>query len=110
MNPGIETGLNQKARAQPVRTRFEVLVWTGVGVLILLALALVVHRIFFSPSGILVVQDEHAPWIMVHGPIDAEVSVPELVRAQGLMSENALRRLLDPGRLTRPDPKLAKKK
>jgi hypothetical protein len=56
-----------------VRTRFEVVVWTGAGVLVLVALALVVHRIFFSPSGILVLQDERAPWIMVKAPIDAEV-------------------------------------
>ena len=81
MNPGIETGLNQKARAQPVRTRFEVLVWTGAGVLILLAFALVVHRIFFSPSGILVLQDERAPWIMVDGPITARLQQWERVDA-----------------------------
>jgi hypothetical protein len=41
--------------------------------LILLALALVVRSIFFSPSAILVLEDERAPWIMVDGPITARL-------------------------------------
>ncbi len=41
--------------------------------LILLAVALVVHRVFFSPSGILIIQDERAPWIMVDAPIKARL-------------------------------------
>jgi len=41
--------------------------------LILLALALVARSVFFSPSGILVLQDERAPWIMVDGPVTARL-------------------------------------
>lgn len=41
--------------------------------LVLLALALVARSIFFSPSGILVLQDERAPWIMLDGPITARL-------------------------------------
>jgi hypothetical protein len=41
--------------------------------LILLALALVARSVFFSPSAILVLQDERAPWIMVDGPITARL-------------------------------------
>ena len=58
---------------QSVRSRFDVLAWSGAGMLILLAVALVVHRVFFSPSGILVLQDERAPWIMVDAPIKARL-------------------------------------
>jgi len=56
-----------------VRSRFDVLAWSGAGMLILLAVALVVHRVFFSPSGILILQDERAPWIMVDAPIKARL-------------------------------------
>ncbi len=41
--------------------------------LILLALALVARSVFFSPSGILVLQDERAPWIMLDEPITARL-------------------------------------
>jgi hypothetical protein len=41
--------------------------------LILLALALVAQRVFSSPSGMLILQDERAPWIMLDGPITARL-------------------------------------
>jgi len=56
-----------------VRTRFDLLAWSGAGMLILVALALVVHSVFFSPSAILILQDQGAPWIMVDQPITARV-------------------------------------
>ncbi len=40
----------------------------------------------------------------------ANKTVPELVRECGLLSEKELARVLDPVHMTRPDPKLAKKK
>ncbi len=54
-----------------MRTRFDLIAWSGAVVLMLLALALVVHSVFFSPAGILVIQDRRAPWIMVDGPVTA---------------------------------------
>lgn len=56
-----------------MRTRFDLLAWSGAGLLILLALALVVHAIFLAPSAVLVIQDERAPWIMLDVPITARV-------------------------------------
>jgi hypothetical protein len=49
------------------------LAWGGAGVLVLLAVALVLHTVFLSPSGILVIQDDRAPWIMVDGPVTARL-------------------------------------
>ena len=37
-------------------------------------------------------------------------TVPDLVREEGLLSEGELNRILDPARMTRPDPALAKKR
>ena len=37
-------------------------------------------------------------------------TVPELVRAEGLLTEKELKTVLDPARMTRPDPDVAKKK
>jgi aspartate ammonia-lyase len=38
------------------------------------------------------------------------VTVPELVRKEGLLTEKQLARILDPERMTRPDPSLGKKR
>jgi hypothetical protein len=65
--------LNQETKTQPVRNRFDVLAWSGAGVLILLASALVVRSVFFSPSAILIRHDESAPWIMVDVPVTARL-------------------------------------
>jgi hypothetical protein len=54
-------------------TRYDILAWSGAGILILLAVALVLHTVFLSPSGILVIQDDRAPWIMVDGPVTARL-------------------------------------
>ena len=71
--PGTGTGLKQEARTERVQSRFEVLAWSGAGMLVLLAIALVLHTVLLSPSGIIVLQDQRAPWIMVDGPITAQL-------------------------------------
>ena len=46
--------------------------WGAIGV-VLLATALVTYRIVFSPAGIIITQDDQAPWIMAFTPVTARL-------------------------------------